>query len=516
MLKLFTYLWFILIPITALSQDLIVDWDECFGDTEYWSYSDCIEFSPNNSTLVSVRVSTNNVAYTNYHGSGDAWVLILDISGNIIQERCFGGSGAEYFGDIEVTDEYVYFIGQTSSTDGDVQSETIGENRNLWVVKTDWELNIIWERQYGCLGTQAFEVAKVTEEGGLILLMDFFGQGGGDVSEYYGNTDIWVCEIDANGDILWEKTLGNATENLASDVIQLKNGNIVVLGETYGPGGMIECAGYGNRDIWIAELDSQNHDIIWQNCYGGSLGDGSATIIEDESGFFIVGGTQSSDGNIESYNHGGGDAWAFDIDFGGQLLWERCFGGTDGESLTNIFKTVEGNYLLFGRTGSTDGDVNNTNCPYPFCPTSAWVIELDNDKNILWNGTHGSYDYSYFKRNGIRRVGERDFIIAGVVGEEGIQLGDVDCEPYPIHSGYSAWIYRLYDPNVGLQEYTHSLSLKTYPNPAFRPVQITFELPAISKESSSRSRIFLGRHLVARTAFAQRTNPIAMELQPCG
>ncbi len=234
-----------------------------------------------------------------------------------------GGSGAEYFGDIEMTDEYVYFIGQTSSTDGDVQSETIGENRNLWVVKTDWELNIIWERQYGCLGTQAFEVAKVTEEGGLILLMDFFGEGGGDVSEYYGNTDIWVCEIDANGDILWEKTLGNATENQASDVIQLKNGNIVVLGETYGPGGMIECAGYGSKDIWIAELDSQTHDIIWQNCYGGSDIDAANSILEKGDEYLIIGITASNDGNI-SFNHGGlYDAWVFETNAEGELIWEN-------------------------------------------------------------------------------------------------------------------------------------------------------------------------------------------------
>ncbi len=198
----------------------------------------------------------------------------------------------------------------------------------------------------------------------------------------------------------------------------------------------------------------------------------------------------------ESYNHGGGDAWAFEIDFGGQLLWERCFGGSDTDSFQNIFKTEDQGYFLLGTTYSRDGDVNNTNCPYPFCRSSAWVIELDSDKNILWNGTHGSYDYSYFKRNGIRRVGERDFIIAGVVGEEGIHVGDVDCEPYPIHNGYSAWIYRLYDPNVRLQEYTHSLSLKTYPNPAFRPVQITFELPAISKESSLKIKDIFG-NLVA-------------------
>jgi hypothetical protein len=392
------FLIYIYLSSYTIAQELIVDWGVCFGSESESSYSNCIEVLPNNNIVIAVKITSDNDAFSNYHGLSEPWVVVLDNTGNIIQERCFGGSDTEYFKDIEVTDDYIYFIGQTGSDDGDVQSETIGENRNLWVVKTDFDLNIIWERQYGCLGTQRIETAKLTPEGGLILLMDFFNQGGGDVSEYYGATDIWVCEIDANGEILWEKTLGNSLPNLASNILLNKAGNLMVLGVTYGSGGMIECAAHGAEDIWIVELDGETQEIIWQNCYGGSLGDGSATIIEESTGYFIVGGTRSSDGDIQSLNHGEGDAWVIEINYSGNLIWEQCFGGSETDSFNRIFKTDVGGYFLFGITYSTDGDVNNTNCPYPFCPTSTWAIELDSNKEMLWNGTHGAYDYSYFEK----------------------------------------------------------------------------------------------------------------------
>lgn len=504
---------FVFLSTIGIAQELNVDWGVCFGDGGENSFSNSIETLPNGNIITPIIVTTNNDAFTNYHGGSDAWVLILDNAGNILQERCFGGNGAEYFLDIKVTNENIYFIGQTNSNDGDVQSEPIGGFMNLWVVKTDLDLNIIWERQYGCLGTQDFETAKLTPEGGLILLMDFFNQGGGDVSEYYGASDIWVCEIDANGEILWEKTLGNSVPNSAKDVIINQEGNIVVLGDTYAPGGMIDCTGHGASDIWVVELDKQTQEIIWQNCYGGSELDASKTLIEDNNLYYIGGVTYSNDGDI-SNNHGESDAWLIEIDHTGQMIWEHCFGGTGSESFWNIFTAKNGGYFLFSRTNSRDGDVNNTHCPYANCFTSTWVVELNSDKEMIWNGTHGSYGPSYHEKNAIVRVGERDFVIAARVTDEGTQQGDVDCEPYPVNNGESAWIYRLYDTTTGVvNNYQELKGLRVYPNPA--NTQITFKLPLITVESKLLIKDVFGNSMAELPLFKGQTqliwncNPIA-------
>ena len=470
MKHVFIYL-FIYLSATLYSQEMVVDWDECFGGSNTWSIARALDVLSNGKMVTSITISENNDAYTNYHGNADEWVLILDSSGNIINDRCFGGSAEDVFQDIEVFENYIYFIGYTQSTDGDVQSEPVGGYVDLWVVKTDFELNIIWEKRYGSLGVQELHTAKITEEGGLVLLMDFFVSGGGDVSEYYGNTDIWVCEIDADGDILWEKTLGNAWGTYAGSVLQTQDGKTIVLGEMDVWGDMVECQGHNNngtRDIWIVGLD-ETGEILWQNCYGGSDWEVGFDIIEDNGGYTFIGLTKSHNGDV-SYNHGDeeqSDLWLVHIDDTGNLLWEKCFGGTDIDSGKQLYKTADNGYILFGTSESRDGDVNNVNCPYTNCFNNTWVLELDANREIIWNRTYGPQGWdSYHEMNAVKRTGERDFIIAGIIHDTDNHTGDVDCEPYPINSGKSAWIYHLFDTDTSGLLNLSNLSLKTYPNPA--------------------------------------------------
>jgi len=466
--------------VLIFGQNMVIDWDKCLGGSTSSSYSDHIDVLPNRNIVGSIYAYQNHSAFTNYHGGGDPWVFMLDSHGILIKERCFGGTEYESFIDSEVFDEYIYFIGYTQSTDGDVQSEPIGGYADLWVVKTDFDLNIIWERRYGSLGIQELHKAKVTENGGLVLLMDFFDQGGGDVSEYYGNTDIWVCEIDADGEILWEKTLGNAYGTFAGSVMQTQDGKTIVLGEMDISGGMVECEGHnndGSRDIWIVGLD-ETGEILWQNCLGGSHWEIGSDIIQEGGGYTFLGTTLSGDGDVEGYHWAewSGDAWLVHVDNIGNLVWQKCLGGYDVDAGGSLYKTETGGYLIFANTDSNDGDVNHSNCPdnHPHCQTNTWVVELDADRNIIWNKTYGSAQNSS-SNAAVARINERDFIIADLIEEYDTHSGDVSCTPYPINSGKSAWIYRLYDPDTGGLSNFSTSGLKTYPNPAND--QMFFDLP---------------------------------------
>lgn len=476
-----------------------MDWGQCFGDEYYHSTARAVEVLPNGNIVTSILATSNNAAYTNCYGGGDSWVVIFDSAGNIIKERCLGGSNAESFKDIEICDEYIYFVGQTLSSDGDVQSEPIGGYYNVWIVKTDFDLNIIWEKQYGCLGTQSLSAAKLTPEGGLTFVMDFGGAGGGDVTNYYGGADIWVCEIDANGELLWEKTLGNAYDNYAENLFLQEDGSCLIMGETMESGGMVDCDCHGMKDIWVMELDAETHEINWQGCYGGSDLDIVHNILPYEDGYLLVGSTMSSDGDI-SYNHSDDaiDGWLLEIDNSGELIWEHCFGGTRDDGFRNIYSSDESKFLIFGHARSLDGDVNQTHCPWANCHYNTWVLELDENKEIIWNKVVGPEGYdSLHELNGIKRVGDRDFIIAGLIHDSDNHTGDVDCDPYPINNGQSTWVYRLYDPNTVVIETTYKESLSTYPNPA--KTQIIFELPLITEESTVLIRDVLGQNTTLLT-----------------
>src|SRR5215212_7836670 len=86
----------------------------------------------------------------------------------------------------------------------------------------------------------------------------------------------------------------------------------------------------------------QTISIDWQKCYGGTDAEGVGPIIPMSGNSFIyVGGTGSNDMDV-SGNHGGtcgfspcGDVWLFNLDSSGNLLWQKCLGGSGNDRFTS-------------------------------------------------------------------------------------------------------------------------------------------------------------------------------------
>jgi hypothetical protein len=87
----------ILISSASFSQEMEIDWDVCFGGESEGTYARCIESIPNFGIITVIPIINDHPSYTNYHGGGDSWVLILDSVGNIIHDRCFGGGQVIFF-----------------------------------------------------------------------------------------------------------------------------------------------------------------------------------------------------------------------------------------------------------------------------------------------------------------------------------------------------------------------------------------------------------------------------------
>ncbi|OYT15418.1 MAG: hypothetical protein B7C24_13120, partial [Bacteroidetes bacterium 4572_77] len=108
----------------------------------------------------------------------------------------------------------------------------------------------------------------------------------------------------------------------------------------------------------------------------------------------------------------------------------------------------------------------------------------------------------YHEKNAVKRIGERDFMIAGIIHDTDNHTGDVDCEPYPINNGKSAWVYRLYDPLDGVNSLSYA-SLKTYPNPANN--QLFIDLPEHHNKVEIEIIDVFGHAIKKINALAQQT-----------
>lgn len=125
---------------------------------------------------------------------------------------------------------------------------------------------------------------------------------------------------------------------------------------------------------------SQDFEIKWQQCYGGSNEERAMDIIPFEEDFLIIGGTYSDNGDI-SFSHGNSDAWIIKIDSTGNILWEKTYGGTNGEFWRRIFPAPGNCYYLLGASGSWDGDISFD--PYPGS-NDLWIAKIDNMGNLIW------------------------------------------------------------------------------------------------------------------------------------
>jgi len=175
---------------------------------------------------------------------------------------------------------------------------------------------------------------------------------------------------------------------------------------------------------------AQHYEFAWQNCFGGTGEDEAYGIAQTEDGYIVVGDTRSTDGDV-TINYGGLDGWVVRLDQDGQMIWQRSYGGTNGDYLMDVFIADGGNFLLAGMTASQNGTIDHNPYPGTF---SYWFMKVDGEGNIIWQTIAGGPNTNWLwgayptADGGIIGVGE----IYGVGGDISVFYGAVD-----------AWVVKL-------------------------------------------------------------------------
>jgi len=112
---------------------------------------------------------------------------------------------------------------------------------DIWLVKTDSNGNIEWEKTFGGSDDDTGFSILQTREGGYIIAgsTESFGKGNG---------DIWVIKTDIDGNQEFARTLGGAEPDCPSEIQKTADGGYIIAGYT-------DSFGAGNRDAWVIKLD---------------------------------------------------------------------------------------------------------------------------------------------------------------------------------------------------------------------------------------------------------------------
>ena len=337
--------------VIKLDMEGKVVWKYTYGGSD-WDLPHSIKPTSEGGFIIIGDTYSDDVDVTGMNGFRDAWIIKLNSSGTLQWQKALGGSGADAGADvIENKDGYLVLGYDGGTNDGDLQG--MGCNNDFWVIQLDFNGTILWQECYG--GSKVDVPKKIVSAGENYLIVGETNSNDGDVTGHQGYADFWVIQINASGDLMWQKALGGSQEDIATDACFSSgtDAQFIITGTTYSNDGDVSF-NHGGLDYWMVTLDA-NQNIINEKTYGGSSDDEAHAILPLSNNNFIVSGvTQSSDGDVSGFN-GGADAWVVRVDISGNLIWNKSIGGSRGDVANAcIGATNDDGILLVGRTNSSE------------------------------------------------------------------------------------------------------------------------------------------------------------------
>lgn len=332
--------------------------------------------------------------------------------GEIDWIKNFGGSGEDTARSIIATSDGGYAVfGYTNSVDGDVTDKTM-QVVDYWLLKLDAQGNLQWNKTYGGSGEDKGRAVIQTNDGGYALT-GYAQSADGDGSNNEGFHDNWIIRLDAQGNILWERSFGFSGHDHSYDIMQTEDGGLFFTGhlditaareDGFTEKG-VSLTRHGVGEFWGTKLDSAGN-IEWRSYFGGSNNDRAFGVVpSDDGGFVMAGFAESNDFDVKN-NSGSYDFWAVKINRNGDFVWEQAYGGTGIDRSYSIVNTSDGGYAITGQTLSADGDIAKNNGE-----SDIWLVKLDDSGNLLWERSFGGTNFEL--ADGITLLHNGGFMIAG-------------------------------------------------------------------------------------------------------
>ena len=164
-------------------------------------------------------------------------------------------------------------------------SDSFNENGDVdyFLLKGNEEGETDW---FKVVGTNEYEVSVSCAEdivnGGYFV----WGHCSGELTEQY---DAILSKFDLNGTLLWTKTYSANANELAWDMLMLEDGGIILCGDT-------GSQGAGFTDMYIIEVDIDGN-VQWASTYGAYSNDHATNITKLDNDMMAITGLSSSFGS---------------------------------------------------------------------------------------------------------------------------------------------------------------------------------------------------------------------------
>ena len=214
---------------TRLDADGDLVWRRYFGGTNNDRSFGVVEARGGGLVMVGASES-DDFDVSDSKGSYDFWVVKVSAKGEMVWEKSFGGTGIDKAYAVVRTPDNAYAIaGNTFSVDTDI-SKNNGES-DVWLIKVSDTGELLWEKTYGGSTFDAARGLGTTADGGFVIAGNSKSLDG-HTSGNAGENDLWVIKTDSEGNIIFEKSFGGPDLDFGFDALEDNEGNLILVGES--------------------------------------------------------------------------------------------------------------------------------------------------------------------------------------------------------------------------------------------------------------------------------------------
>lgn len=314
----------------------------------------------------SVRVDTTLMLGI---GNYDGFTARFDTSGKAVDFDTYGGYSLDEVSCIVADNKGNYYVAGAFEDQAMVGGQMIEAlepfDVDMFIAKFDRSGILLWVKVFGAPGYSEPSPFIAVDSLGMVYLAGGFGKTAKfDTKQISsaGNTDIFVCKLSANGDVVWVRSAGSGQSDMALSVGVSPNGDRVYAtgyfnGTVNFPVGHSLVALLNEQDFFVWALTA-NGETQWAKKIGTQRKDKVISGFADSEGRFLTTGamfgkttfdTQMLSANSDLYE----DAFVCRFTKNGDIDLVRNYGGELTETGRAIYADSRGAMYVVGTFDST-------------------------------------------------------------------------------------------------------------------------------------------------------------------